>query len=221
VLTLLTLLGAAAAGAGAWVVGWSSVLAVQDVRITGIEDDMSAEVAEVAEVPMGVPLVRVDAVEVADRVRELPEVGDVQIKRSWPHTLTIVVEPRVAEAAVPDGNRWWSVDESGVLFGLSDEPAADVPVMTAPTEDSAVLARATGVEVLTALPSSLDDVVVSVEVESAADVRLILDDDVIVRWGTGERPDDKAAALLALIEVQEEQPSVYDVSAPDRPVVVP
>ncbi|NDL59190.1 cell division protein FtsQ/DivIB [Phytoactinopolyspora mesophila] len=220
-LALLALFGAAVVGAGGWLVGWSSVLAVQDVRITGVEDEKSDEVSAVAEVPIGVPLIRVDSGEVADRVRGLPEVGDVRIKRSWPSTLTIAVEPRIAEAAVPDGSRWWSVDESGTLFDRSDQPADGVPVLIAPTEDSAVLARAIGVEVLTGLPARVEEIVASVEVESAADVRLILDDDVTVRWGTADRGEDKAAALLALIEDQEEQPSGYDVSAPDRPVVVP
>ncbi|WP_166351466.1 cell division protein FtsQ/DivIB [Phytoactinopolyspora limicola] len=208
-------------GVAAWLVGWSSALAVQDVRVVGVDNDLAADVADIAEVPIGVPLARVDAGEIASRVRELPEVGDVKIRRSWPRTLTIDVAPRVPLAAVPDGSRWWSVDETGVLFARSSDPPDGVPVMSAPTGESATLARVMGVEVLTGLPANVDELVDRIEVESAADVRLILDDGIVVRWGTSERGDDKAAALLALMDTVEEPPSAYDVSAPDKPAIVP
>ncbi|WP_205855753.1 cell division protein FtsQ/DivIB, partial [Phytoactinopolyspora endophytica] len=183
------------------------------------------EVVETAEVPIGVPLIQVDTDEVADRVRALPDVGDVEIRRSWPQTLTIDVQPREALAVIRDGGTWWSVDSSGVLFDRADAPADGVPELDAPTEESAELARATGVAVLTGLPSSIEELVDSVEVESAADVRLTLSDGVTVRWGTAERGEDKARVLLALMEQRQEDdadpPETYDVSAPDHPAVVP
>lgn len=219
--TLVGILVVGAVGSAAWLVGWSSVLAVREVSVSGADGGLAAEIEEVAEVPIGVPLIRVDTGKVADRVEELSEVGEVEIRRSWPQTLTIEVQPRVAVAAVPDGRRWWSVDEHGVLFGRVDAAPDGLPVLEAPTADSATLARSTGAAVLTGLPSSVEKLVESVRVESAADVRLLLDDDVTVLWGTAERSEDKARALLALIERQEEPPTSYDVSAPDKPAVVP
>lgn len=219
--TVMSLLVVAGVGALAWLVWWSSVLSVHNVTVAGAEGDLAADIEEVAEVPLGVPLMRVNTGEVADRVGELPEVGEVEIQRSWPQTLTIEVQPRTPMAAVPDGGRWWSVDEHGVLFNRADKAPKGLPVLNAPTWASARLARATGVAVMSALPASVEKLVKSVQVESAADVRLILKDDVTVLWGTADRSDDKARVLLALMKRQEEPPSSYNVSAPDRPAVVP
>ncbi|AYY12846.1 FtsQ-type POTRA domain-containing protein [Actinobacteria bacterium YIM 96077] len=221
-LTVVALVVVLAAAAGAtWLVGWSSVLSVRDVRVTGVEGDVVDEVRDTAEVPEGVPLARVDTGDVGERVAELPEVGDVDVHRSWPHSITIEVEPRVPAAAIRDGSSWWSVDEEGVLFGESDSAPENVPVLVAPTEETAQLARATGVAVLTGLPDSIDELVEQVEVESVADVRLLLESGATVRWGTDERTADKARVLLALMDEHEETPSAYDVSAPDSPSVVP
>lgn len=216
------LLGLALTVAGVWAVGWSSMLSVQNVAVEGVEGGLEQDVAEAAEVPPGTPLVRVDTDEVARRVDELPAVGGVEIRRSWPQTLTIDVQPRVAVAAVPEGDTWWSIDENGVLFGRSETAPDGVGVLRAPTEDSARLARRTGAAVVTSLPASVDELVDRIEVESAAEVRLVLDGGATVLWGTDERATDKARVLLALIdEHADDPPSVYDVSAPDHPAVVP
>lgn len=226
---LLVLLLLVAAGGVVWLVGWSSVLSVQHMTVAGVDDEvrdgvaeeLRSDVAESAEVPIGMPLMRVDTGQVADRVRELPAVGDVEIRRSWPNTLTIEVEPREAAAAIRDGGTWWSVDHTGTLFNRSEAAPEGVPVLGAPVEESATLARSTGVAVLTGLPSSIEDMVERVEAESAADVRLTLDSGVTVVWGQAERAEEKARVLLELMDRQDEQPSAYDVSAPDTPAVVP
>ncbi|NED93822.1 FtsQ-type POTRA domain-containing protein [Phytoactinopolyspora alkaliphila] len=217
---VIALLLAVAAGGLAWLVGWSSVLSVNDVAVHGVGDDLRSDVTDIAEVPIGVPLIRVDTDGVADRVRELPDVGEVSVRRSWPNTLTIDIAAREASAAVRDGRSWWSVDETGVLFGRADTPPDGVPVLVTPTDESARLARVTGVAVVTSLPSSIDQLVESVEAESPAGVRLILTDGTTVVWGTADRAQDKTRALLALMEAHDEDPpSVYDVSAPDTPAV--
>jgi cell division protein FtsQ len=217
---LVAILLAGVAGGVAWLLGWSSVLAVDDVTVRGVGEDLRTDVVEIAEVPMGVPLLRVDTDGVAARVRELPEVGDVSIRRSWPNTLTIDITPREAAAVVRDGRSWWSVDESGVLFARADKPPDGVPVLVAPTDEAATLARVTGVAVVTDLPPELDDLVESVEAESPANVRLVLNDGTIVVWGTADRSTDKTRALLTLMELHaEDPPSMYDVSAPDTPAV--
>ncbi|NEE03095.1 cell division protein FtsQ/DivIB [Phytoactinopolyspora halotolerans] len=224
--SVLILLVIGAVVAGVWLVRWSSVLSVQNVSVQGVPDDVAVEVEETAEVPVGVPLIDVDTAAVAERVRALPDVGDVEVRRSWPQTLTIDVEPREALAAIRDGGTWWSVDASGVLFGRADSRPDGVPELDAPTEDAATLARETGVAVLTQLPRSVEELVDSVEARSAADVRLHLADGSTVRWGTAERPEDKARVLLALMQQRQEDdesepPEMYDVAAPDHPAVVP
>ncbi|TDD69630.1 FtsQ-type POTRA domain-containing protein [Jiangella aurantiaca] len=222
---LLALLGVAVVSGLVWLVGWSSVLSVKSVSVEGVPSPLTDEVLSLAEAPMDTPLARVDTGAVADRVSELPEAASVDVRRSWPSTLTIDVTPRVPVAAVSADGSWWSVDETGALFGAADSRPDDLPVLTAPGDDSSSdvddAVRAAGVTVLTGLPTSLYDLVDTVEAHSEADIRLELTDGAVVRWGTADDIDRKAEVLLALIGAQEEAPSSYDVSAPEHPAVNP
>lgn len=221
---LLALLAVGAVSALAWLVGWSSVLSVKSVTVQGVPS-LSDEVLSLAEVPMGTPLARVDTDAIAGRVAELPEAAAVDVRRSWPSTLTIEVTPREPVAAVSADGSWWSVDETGALFGASDGRPDGLPLLTAPGGDESSdvdeAVRAAGVTVLTGLPPSLYELVETVEARSEADIRLGLTDGTTVRWGTADDLDRKADVLLALIAAQEEPPSAYDVTAPDHPAVDP
>lgn len=223
-LTLVAVVaGAVVVGLLAWLVGWSDVLAVKKVTVAGVADNRTAEVLRVAEAPTGVPLLRVDTDAVADRVRALPEAEAVDVRRSWPNTLTIDVTQRTPVAAVSSGGSWWQVDDAGVLFGESAAAPESLPVLDAPGGDDEAdeAVRAAGVAVLTSLPKPVLKLVDAVEAQSEADVRLTLTDGAVVRWGTAERIEDKARVLLALIAAQDETPSGYDVSAPEHPAVTP
>lgn len=223
----MLVLGAVVAGVGAlaWLFGWSSVLAVEDVSVVGVSGERADEVLRLAEAPIGTPLARVDTGTITARVAELPEAAEVDVRRSWPNTLTIEVTPRTPVAAVSDGDAWWSVDDTGALFNSAPSRPEGLPVLDASASDSAddAAARAAGISVLTGLPPALLELVETVEARSAADVRLALTDGSTVRWGTAERIERKAEVLLALIAAQDEDepPSSYDVSAPNHPAVTP
>lgn len=215
------LLGMAAIVAVVWLVGWSAVLAVEEVRVEGAPATLEGQVIEVAAVPMGRPLARLDTRAVAERVGEIPDVGGVEVHRSWPSAVTIEVAPRVPAAVIADDDTWWRVDAAGVVFAPSTTKPEALPVLAASVDEDDTATRAAGVAVLTSLPAGLRDLVTSAEADSEADIRLTLTDGAIVRWGTSERNDDKAAVLIALIADQDEPPTVYDVSAPDHPAVQP
>lgn len=203
-----------------WLIGWSDVLAADEVRVDGVGEPLASEVVEAAGVPLGTPLVRIDADGIVERVSVLPEIRDVSVARSWPSAVTLEVTPRTPLAAVPDDDdTWWGVDESGVLFGAATERPDGLPVLEAGTEDDDVAAREAGVAVISGLPAEIADLVAAVRAGSAADVRLVLADDVVVRWGTADDTARKAEVLLAVMAAQEDPPAQYDVSAPEAPAV--
>ena len=210
----------AAVGALVWLVGWSDLLALEEVHVTGADASVEADVLAVAAPPMGEPLVRIDTAAMADAVRGLPEVADVSVTRSWPRALTIAVEPRTPAAVISDGSSWWQVDGDGVLFGDGTEQPDGLPVLEAPTGDAVeeVAARAAGVAVLTGLPGELAELVVAVTAETEASVQLTLDSGTTVRWGTADEMDNKSDVLLALLA---EEATHYDVSAPAKPAIRP
>ena len=219
VLAVLAVVTGVAAVAGAvWLVGWSDVTALEEVRVDGADGELASRVAQVAEAPVGEPLIRVDTDAMAARVRDLPELASVSVARSWPRTIVVSVTPRVAAAAIPDGDTWWLVDVTGLLFGETSEQPANLPVLDAPVDADAEATRAAGAAVLDGLPSTVRDLVGAVGAESEADVRLELVDGATVRWGGPELADRKAEVLLTLLD---QEGSTYDVSAPERPAVIP
>ncbi len=217
---LVGLAVAGATGGVAWLVGWSDVTALDEVRVTGARGQLKEAVIAAVPAPLGTPLIRVDTERLAAAARRLPAVEAAAARRSWPNAVVIDVTPRTPAAAVTDGSAWWLVDRHGVLFGESSRQPADLPVLDAPTDADAAAARAAGVAVLGGLPGDLREAVTAVAAPTAASVELSLDSGATVVWGTADHTARKAEVLRALLD-SAEPASVYDVSAPSNPAIRP
>lgn len=218
---LVAAVAAGAVGGAVWLVGWSDVTALDDVRVTGARGPLREAVAAAAPAPIGTPLIRVDTERMAAAAREVPAVESAAARRSWPDAVVIDVTPRTPAAAVPDGSSWWLVDRHGVLFGESSRQPEGLPVLDAPADADAAAARAAGVAVLGGLPDDLRASVAEVVALTPASVELALDGGATVVWGTADRTARKAEVLRALLDSVDEPASVYDVSAPSSPAVRP
>ncbi len=199
-----------------WTVGWSTLLGVDRIRVSGVTGGEADAVAELVGVPEGVPLARVDTDAVAARVRERRTVAEVSVRRVLPGTLAVDVVPRTPAIVVRNPQGLLEVvDATGVAFGTVRAAPAGLPVVSATgsrgmTRD-ALLAALT---VVRALPEDLERQVSSVTVSSAELVTFTLGPRTVV-WGGGEDADRKVAILRALLRTGA---SVVDVSAPDTPV---
>lgn len=209
------------AGAGlvalvAWVVGWSTLLGVDDVEVSGVTGGESDAVAELARVPVGTPLARVDVAAVAERVRTRITVAEVSVRRSWPGTLSVDVVPRTAALVVknPQG-RLEVVDPDGISFAVVRVAPRGVPVVTATgARGMTPAALQSSLALLEALPADIADRVTSLTVSSADLVTFKLGSRTVV-WGSGEASVRKVEILQALLRTKAR---VIDVSAPDTPV---
>ena len=81
-MVLVPVLVLAGAGALVWVVWFSSLLAAEDVTVDGLDTLEAAQVEEVAQVPLGRPLARLDTVGVEGRVGAMERVESVRVERS-------------------------------------------------------------------------------------------------------------------------------------------
>ena len=199
-----------------WVVGWSALLGVDDIEVSGVSGAEAAAVAELAAVPTGTPLARVDTDAVADRVRERITVAEVSVRRSWPGTLSVDVVPRTAALVVknPQG-RLEVVDAEGIAFAVVRTAPKGVPVVTATgSRGTTPGALQSSLALLHALPADLSGDVTALTVSSADLVTFTLGSRTVV-WGSGEQPARKVAILRALLRTKAK---VIDVSAPDTPV---
>lgn len=198
-----------------WLLALGPVLAVRDVRVTGLTDPReTAAVLAAADVPDGTPLARVDTAGASRRIAEIPTVATVEVSRSWPGTVTVAVTRKTPALAVrlPDGTLR-VVDRTGSPYEQVAAVPAGVPLVTSSsaTLDPKGLSAAAGV--LQVLPADLRRQVTGMTVASADAVSFQLGG-VTVRWGGPTDGAKKAEVLQVLLGTK---PTTIDVSAPDTP----
>lgn len=208
-------LAAAVLGAGVWLLGFSSVL---DVRTVAVERSARAllterQVLRVAGIPTGQPVARVELQAVADRVATLPEVAEVTVTRSFPHTVTVDITERTAAYAVKADGGYRLVDASGVSYHRVESVPRGLVAVTAPGADRALL---TGLaEVVAVLPTEVRDHLTRIEAPTRDQVTLVLRDGVRVIWGSPQDSQLKGEVAVVLLAVKGVR--TVDVSAPSHP----
>ena len=190
--------------AGVWLVGFSTVLAVSQVRVAGASVLSDDEVRQVAAVELGTPLSRVDTGQIEERVAALPPVREVSVHRSWPDTITITIAERNPIFAVKQnqGDGHLLVDADGVAY----TEVGRVP-------DGLLVDIAT---VVGDLSPEIRELVTGVSAETRDSIQLDLTKGRTVVWGSAERGPLKASVLEVLLE---QKGTVYNVSAPEQPAI--
>jgi len=209
---LATLIFLVAAGL-VWLIGFSTVLGVNQVRVDGTDLVAVDQVTAAAQIVSGTPLARVNGKAIASRVETIPEVAQVTVSRHWPNTLIIHVTERVAVYQVLSGGDYRWVDATGTAFHSSLDPQP-LPMVTLNTTDTQLMADVA--TVVTALSADLTPHVESIMAGTRDSITLSLDDGRQIIWGSSEQSDLKAQVIGPLLQFPG---SVYDVSAPANPAV--
>jgi cell division protein FtsQ len=203
---------AAVIGGLAWLVYGTPVLGVRDVKVVGTDLLSPAQVQQAAAVPDDEPLARVDVGGVRSRVRAIPAVERVVVRRSWPSTLVVEVVERTAVAAVPEGaQKFELIDREGVPYREVAKQPSDLPLMRLATPGPADLNTRSGLTVLAALSAQLRAQLVAVSVVAPAQIKLELRKDRTVVWGDETDSPVKSQVATALLKRAD---SEIDVSAP-------
>lgn len=216
------------AGLG-WLVLFSPYLVLQQVQVRGTDRVAPAEVHAAADREVGRPMVLLDPSAVARRVAAVELVRSVQVRRSWPATLTVTVVEREPVAAVPvTGEGFSLVDRDGVEVERVERRPAEVPVLTVDLSSGSrrsVAALAACLDVLGELPPEVSARLVEVGADSPDGVWLRLappaaGDPVEVVWGGATEAEQKARVLGVLLSARDTRDAaVLDVSAPLSPAV--
>jgi len=193
-----------------WVVWFSPLLTVKEVRVVGAVNVSADSVRQAAAVPAGIQLARVGTGGIVDRVAALPRVASVEVRRGWPNVLVVVVTERRPLAVTRDGSGWTYLDVTGARFGSLATVPRGMATLTADNNT----AMSSALAVYAALPKPLAARVASVAARTRDDVVVTLADGTTVQWGDASQSDRKAAVLAALLKVKAVS---YDVSAPDLP----
>jgi cell division protein FtsQ len=211
----IALLVLALLGTGIYLVGFSTVLAVRSVQVTGVRTLTNADVRAIAAVPAGSPLARVDIGAVQHRVAAIKQVESAQVERRWPHTVRIRIVERTAVYAVPRAGEVLLVDRFGVGFlTVPASAAGDLPRAEIDGEHSELLEPLASV--VAALPAGLQADVLRIEASGPDSIKLHLTKGRTVFWGSEAESELKAKVIMVLLKQPGDH---YDVSAPGNPAI--
>lgn len=201
------------AAIGVWLVWFSSVVTVHGIDVTGNTSISEARIAQVAQAPIGRPLVSADLAAIQARIEGLPAVKSATVSRSWPHTIHIEVVERIPVAVVSRGAGLQAVDADGVLFGHYTSKPDGLPlVRTAPDVKADALAEAA--RVVGSLRPDIAAQVASLDVKTVDQITLRMTGGVTVLWGSADSSTQKAEVLAVLLKQKVHH---IDVSVPGRP----
>jgi cell division protein FtsQ len=210
---------ALAAGAAA-LVYLSPVFAVRagDIEIRGLGGWIErAEVSEVLAQGVGVPLARLDTASLAAQLEAIAAVESASVSRDWPTGLSVELVPRVAAAAVADGEDYVLLDAGAAQVARVEAPPEGMPVIEVPLTQGNRRTVAAVLAVAGSLPDWLASQVATIGGQTEDTVAFTLVGGVEVIWGAADQAAVKAAAIQILLQ----QPDVasIDVSAAESPVV--
>ena len=202
-----------------WALLGDRVFVVRSVTVTGTHLLAPGQVIEAADVPLGTPLLRVDAGTVTRRVEALQQVASASVSEDWPDHLVIVVTERVPAMAVRmAGGGYDLVDPSGVLVRYTKTRPAALPVFVTSLPGSALrgdpaVTAAAGVlaELEPWLARQVAQVRAAPVTAGPEQVTLNLRDGKTVRWGSTDNAAQKNRELSILLSGKVHE---IDVSAP-------
>jgi cell division protein FtsQ len=201
--------------AAVWVLFGSPLLVVRSVTVSGTHLVSRSEVIAASGVQPGTPLIRVNTGRAAARIVAIPQVRSVQITRSWPNRLVIVVRERTPELALPAyGGGYDLTDADGVVLQQVARRPAHLPLYPTVAPEGALRGNpdlAAAAAVLGELPAQLRRSVTSVTAPTPDQVTLRLAGRITVVWGDPGRAAIKARELAILMRTHQRH---YDVSAP-------
>ena len=197
-----------------WLVAFSSVFGVRSVDVRGVHVLTADQVRAAADIRNGTPLIRLDTSAITKRIEKLPEVESAQVSTSFPSTVVIMIEERVAVGYALRDGRALLVDRTGAAYRMVNQPPAGLPHFVLPTGADQQPTAAAVAAVATALPRAVTQQVRSIDALNPSRITLVLGGHRLVQWGSSEQTGLKARLLPALLR----RPVGYiDLTDPQQP----
>ena len=197
------------------------MLAVQDIKLTGLTKVSQKQVLAAVKSNIGKPLALVSQTQIAEELAPFKLIESFSIISELPHTLHIAISERQPIAIVDVTGAGMLFDPAGVNLGAASSSDTYPRVLIAgdPKTDTSY---SEAIDVLLALPANLLARVAIIDANSKDDVRLQLRgySSQLIVWGDASQSTLKSKVLAALIANQKITDRVtYDVSSPSAPVV--
>ena len=203
----------------AYLLGWSSLLTVKQVRVIGAPTSLQAQLIGES-VHSGEKMARLETRAISNSLRKYTWLDHARIDRNWLKGLiTIRVWTRTPIAAY----QTHLIDRNGILFDLPSDQISHLPRIATSNISSAKLA----LDLLLKLPIDFRANVMTVRMEGARSAILVIKSSsqnptriITVIWGDSTDTELKIRVLNALLALAENgKVSTINVSAPHAPIV--
>lgn len=209
-------------GAGSYLLGWSSLLTINQIEIIGAPTSNSEkEVAQSLNISVGDKLARVDARALANRLGTINWIESADISRNWLNgKVAVDLQLRTPVALYTQlGKPQVALDASGVTFQLPGEIPAGLPNVSSSSIASGLIA----IEVFTQMPKEFRDGIDRITAASPTNVLIngkFNDRTLQIFWGDSEDTSLKLKVIAALLDLPENKKiRMIDVTAPHAPIV--
>jgi cell division protein FtsQ len=210
----------------AWALLGNRFFIVRSVTVTGTHLVTPGQVLAAADVPLGTPLLRIDAGAAVRRVEAIRQVASATVTEDWPDHVVIAVTERVPSLAVRmTGGGYDLLDRTGTIVRFASKRPAGLPLLATALTGSALRGDpgvAATAEVIAELDPALARSVAQVSVAqvltgdgdsvvTAQQVTLSLRDGKTVVWGDPSNAARKNRELTILLRASSRY---VDLSAP-------
>ncbi|WP_397559402.1 cell division protein FtsQ/DivIB [Spongiactinospora sp. 9N601] len=209
---LVLVLFAAVVGCATWIVFFSSVLGLREIKVVGNLTVPSEQIQRAAGVPEGHPLATVDLGGVRGRVLGIRQIESAAVERTWPGTLRIAIVERRPVAVLPVAGKAALVDKYGVVTEVRSVGSPRLPLLRVNRPSPEDPSTRAALAVIVSLPATLAPKVAEVRATGPEAVSLRLGDGRTVVWGGPDRARQKARILMTLLKKPADS---YDVSSPE------
>ena len=200
---------------------FTPLLAVENIKITGLQKIDEKKVAAAVKSQIGIPLALVTQQSVADQLSRFTLIESFSLVSELPHTLHIAISERQPICIVDVGGVSYLYDPAGVRLGQASYKDT-YPRVLIKDEPKTSASYSEAIDVLLALPAKLLPRISVIDAKSKDDVTMQLRGYAgqKIIWGDASQAALKSKVLAALIANQKQTDRVtFDVSSPTAPVV--
>lgn len=202
----------------------SNFFAINTVQVSGNKVMTTEEVKELAGVPLGANIFKVDLGQVENKIQVNPMIKKVVVERAFPSTVEISLEERSAIGLIPVHAKYLLVDVEGYCIGQIDNTKLnDYPMITGLKVDKVSPGQNFNSENVKSAVNYLDFIrrrhgllqgkISEINVADDNDIKIYTIDNVEVRLGNDQKVEDKLNLLNAFMSQKYDKRVEYvDVS---------
>jgi cell division protein FtsQ len=202
---------------------------VRSIVVQGNQIVDQGRIKSVSDIAPGENIFKVDLKEAAEKLKLIPMIKDVQVTRSLPSTVVIVVEERKPAGILPTGEGFIEVDGEGVYLQKANACVPGLPVVTGinfnlPSPGDVIndVRLHEALAVITGLSGETVAGLSEVHIDEDRQIKLYTIEGIECRFGLAEDIQEKGnifTELLKELRNQQDRINYIDLSCADKPVV--